>query len=60
MRKVDTSIRGNMAAEIHKHLHYCDESSKKFLGRNMELYKVKNILQEKTRTVRFRTVRIPH
>ena len=40
MRNVDTSVRGLMAAEIHKHMHICNESAKKFLGREFQLYKV--------------------
>ncbi len=40
MKKLDTSVRGNMAVEIHKHLHLCQESAKKFLGREDELNKV--------------------
>ena len=40
MKVVDTSIRGIMANEIHKHLYICVENAKKFLGREEELYKV--------------------
>ena len=40
MKIVDTSVRGVMAAEIHKHSHYCIESAKKFLGREFQLHKV--------------------
>ena len=40
MKVVDTSIRGIMANEIHKHLHICVQNAKKFLGREDELYKV--------------------
>ena len=40
MRNVDTSVRGLMAAEIHKHMHICNEGAKKFLGREFQLYKV--------------------
>ena len=38
--QVDVSVRGVMASEIHKHLHFCNESAKKFLGREFQLYKV--------------------
>ena len=41
MKRVDTSVRGNMATEIHKHLYFCHESAKKFLGREDELYRVR-------------------
>ena len=40
MKVVDTSIRGIMANEIHKHLYICVENAKKFLGREDELYSV--------------------
>lgn len=40
LKKVDTSVRGIMATEIHKHLHICKESATKFLGREEEMYKV--------------------
>ena len=40
LKRVDTSVRGNMATEIHKHLYFCHENAKKFLGRENELYKV--------------------
>ena len=40
MKVVDTSIRGIMANEIHKHLYICVENAKKFLGREAELYSV--------------------
>ena len=40
MKRLDTSVRGNMAVEIHKHLHLCQENATKFLGREDELYKV--------------------
>lgn len=40
LKRVDTSVRGIMATEIHKHLHICKESAVKFLGREEELYKV--------------------
>ena len=42
MKVVDTSIRGIMANEIHKHLYICVENAKKFLGRENELYFVSN------------------
>ncbi len=40
MKRIDTSVRGNMSTEIHKHLYLCYQSSKKFLGREDQLYKV--------------------
>ena len=40
LKRVDTSVRGNMATEIHKHLYFCHENAKKFLGRENELYRV--------------------
>ena len=43
MKTVDTSVRGVMAAEIHKHSHFCIESAKKFLGREFQLHKVHTV-----------------
>ena len=48
LKRVDTSVRGNMATEIHKHLYFCHENAKKFLGRENELYKVSERKPRKT------------
>lgn len=41
MRKIDNSVRGTIANEILIHLHHCVNESKRFHGRENELFKAR-------------------
>ncbi|XP_059080387.1 NACHT and WD repeat domain-containing protein 2-like [Tigriopus californicus] len=51
MRKTDNSVRGTIANEILIHLHQCVDESKRFHGRENELFKIKTYTKGSLRKV---------
>ena len=48
MRKTDSSVRGLIGHEIHKHLDLCQKESDSFLGRDSAMMKVKQYVCSQT------------